>query len=218
MRARIACVALAALAAAPVPLAAHPHMFIDTGVEFVFDEAGRLAALRVGWVYDAFSSMLYFEDLGLDTDYDGILTEAELAALQGFDMVWDEGFDGDLVLLSGEERLDLGPPQDWTADVVEGRIVSTHLRAVPGRPDPAAGLVLRVYDESYYTAYTILDPVRLRGRSDCVAEVWEPDLDRANDALAAAMGELLGGDIEADFPAVGSQFAEEIRLNCLPLP
>lgn len=216
---RIALGFAALLAAPALPVAAHPHMFIDTGVEFVFDDAGRLAALRVGWVYDALSSMLYFEDLDLDRDYTGVLSEEELAILDGFDMNWDADFDGDLVLLAGEDRLEISRPLEWTTDVVDGRIVSTHLRAVPARPDPAQGLVLRVYDPTYYVAYTILDAVQMRGRSDCVAEIREPDLDAANAVLLAALDELLASgvdDIEEDFPAVGAHFAEEIRLSCVP--
>lgn len=57
---------LSSLAAAP--LAAHPHIFIDTGFELILDEAGHMTHVRVSWQYDDFYSLLITEDMALDTD------------------------------------------------------------------------------------------------------------------------------------------------------
>ncbi|MEY8837883.1 DUF1007 family protein, partial [Cribrihabitans sp. XS_ASV171] len=39
------------MACLPVPLAAHPHVFIDTGLELIFDDKGHLTHVRVEWAY-----------------------------------------------------------------------------------------------------------------------------------------------------------------------
>lgn len=54
---------------------AHPHVFIDTGLTFRFDGEGRLGAVSVVWAFDDFSSMLMVEDMEMDQDGDGVLTD-----------------------------------------------------------------------------------------------------------------------------------------------
>jgi polyphosphate kinase len=213
-----ALLALALTAAAPA--AAHPHVFVDAGVELRLDGEGRLASVRIVWVYDDFTSMLLLGDLGLMPDRKDRLSPEAQAALQGFDMRWDEGFAGDTYLLAADAPVPLGPPRDWTADYVQGRIVTTHVRDVVAPVDPvAAPVTVQLYDPGYYTAYTIAVPPNVTGRADCAAQVFGPDTGAAMAKLEAALEELAGGggDPETDFPAVGAAFAEEVRLTC-PAP
>lgn len=207
----------AALALAAGPAAAHPHIFIDTELEVIFDPAGQATHVRVTWIYDDFYSLLMIEDRGLDPDGDGQLTPGELDALQGFDMAWDADFAGDTHVLAGDAAVGLGRPTDWTAAYVDGRIVSTHLRALD-RPVTAAAvpLIVQVYDPGYYSAYYIAGQPRLTGAPPgCSAQVFEPDRDAADAILQAAVDELAGSaDIEMEFPAVGAAYAEEARITC----
>jgi ABC-type uncharacterized transport system substrate-binding protein len=205
----------AMVAGAAAPALSHPHAFIDAGVEFRFDDQGRLAALRIVWVYDDLTSLMILTDRGFDPDGDGQLTEDETARLSGFDMDWDPGFAGDSYLLAGDAPLALGGPQGWTAQVQAGRIITTHLRPLAEPLAPGAlPLVVQIYDPGYYTAYTIAaDPV-ITGRADCAADVYGPDPAVADAALQAALKELSGLDLEQGFPAVGEHYADEVRLTC----
>jgi polyphosphate kinase len=211
-----AAVALALVLAAG-PAAAHPHIFIDTELEVIFDDQGRATHLRVTWIYDDFYSLLTVEDRGLDPDGDGVLTPEESAALQGFDMNWDAGFAGDTYALSGAAEVALGPPGDWTARYEGGRVISTHLRALaaPVRPAPDP-LIVQVYDPGFYSAYYIsAQPVLTGAPPGCTVQVFEPDRDAADAILQAALDELAGTvDIEMEFPAVGAAYAEEARITC----
>jgi polyphosphate kinase len=207
----------AGLALAAAPAAGHPHIFIDTGLEIIFDDRGRAAAVRVAWVYDDFYSMLMLGDRGLDPDGDGRLTAEEEAVLSGFDMAWDADYEGDLYALDGAGRpVALGRPRDWSARMLDGRIVSTHLRLFePPLERAALPLVLQVYDPGYYTAYTILGTPRLTGGEGCEVKVYEPDLTAAEEALKEALAEYTADqDVEYDYPAVGAAFAEEARVTC----
>jgi len=208
---------IACLAALSGPLNAHPHVFIDTGLGFVFDDDGRLAAVRVTWVYDELFSLLILEDKGLDPDYDGVLTPAELAALDGFDMDWTDGFTGDLFVLAGGEEQPMTGPLEYRTEFRDGRIVTTHLRAFETRLEVGAEpLVIQVYDPGFYTAYEIIPPARVENREGCHAPVFMPDLSAAQKELEDALAEFAPTDDleEMGWPDVGASFAEEVQLTC----
>ena len=154
--------ALAALIAAlPLsPAAAHPHVFVDVALRFQDDGAGNLTGVEVTWSYDDFFSLLIFADMGLDPDGDGQLTEAELKRLWGFDLVeWPEGFEGDLYIHAGGQKIALDHPVPTGIRVEAGRIVATHTRSFG--PVPADGLRVEPYDPTYYVDYTLAGPVTL---------------------------------------------------------
>lgn len=218
MRALALTLALLALPllTAPRPASAHPHIFIDTGLEVIFDGQGRAVAVRVTWTYDDFYSLLMIEDRKLDADYDGVLTPEEEAMLAGFDMDWDPDYNGDLFVYAGDFEVPLSRPADWTASYRDGRITSTHLRRFVEPPAPGAPLVIQVYDPGYYTAYFIEGTPVLTGSSGaCRVEVFEPDRSAADAILMAAIDEMgRSGDLEMDFPAVGAAYSEEARITC----
>ncbi len=219
-RGLIAALAMAALSAAPLPAAAHPHEFIDARLTLHFNEAGALEAFGVEWRYDAFTSMLILGDLGLDPAAES-LDEADAAILSGFDMNWQPGYEGDLWPEQDGEPLPLLPPVDGHAWLEGGQIVSRHTRPLRAPADPQDGpLVIRVYDPEYYIAYTIADYARIEGRADCRTRLFGADLEAARAQLEAAIDELYASgvqDIETDFPAVGADFADELRLECSPV-
>lgn len=205
---------LSCLAAGPA--LAHPHVFIDTKIEVLLNDRNEATGLRITWTYDDLYSLYIVGDMGLDPDWDGKLTPEEVTRLSGFDMEWIEGFEGDTYALMADKPLALSGPRDWTADYGEGKITSTHLRdfAAPV-PVGEVPLVVQAYDPGYYVAYAIpFDPV-VTGGAGCTAQVFVPDLDAAAQALQEALAEYTPDvDLEAEFPAVGANFAEEVRLIC----
>ncbi|MEF3046941.1 DUF1007 family protein [Pseudotabrizicola sp. L79] len=215
------CLSAAALATltclvAPGAALAHPHIFIDTSIEVVFTPTGQAGGFRITWAYDDLYSLAYLAENGFDPDFDGTLTEEELARLQGFDMEWDAGFLGDSYAFLGKTPLPLTGPTETTAGYQDGRLISTHLRPLAAPVDLAGNdLVLRVYDPSFYTAYTIAAQPVLTGRADCQAQVFEPDRENADARLQAAIAELAGtAEAEGEFPAIGDAYAEEMVVTC----
>lgn len=207
---------LLGMASAPGAAMAHPHIYVDTGIEVVFDVEGRAEAVRITWVYDEFYSLVLVEERGLDADHDGNADAAERAALSGFDMNWQPGFAGDTYVLSGGREIALGSAQDWTADYRDGRLSSVHLRRLTAPVDLADPLMVQVYDPGFYTAYTIAFPPEMTGLpAGCTAQVYGPDRDAADEELLAALAEYgADQDVEADFPAIGAAFSEEVRVTC----
>mgnify|MGYP000880714490 CR=1 FL=1 len=193
---------------------AHPHMFIDTGIAVDFDADGRADGLRITWTYDELTSMQVLADMGLDMDMDGVMTDAELAQLDGFDMHWDEGIAGDTYAQMAGVGLPLSRPADWTIAYQNGRISSTHFRSFDAPVDISADpLLVKVYDETLYTGYYIVYDTTFVGRSDCRSSVVKPDLDAAQKKLQAAIA-ALPQDVEVDYPALGAEFAEGVQVTC----
>ena len=151
------------------PALAHPHVFIDTALEVIFDDQGRASGLRISWTYDEYYSLVIAEEKAIDPDYDGSATEAEAMPLAGFDMGWDVDFPGDTYALMGNTELSLSRPKDWTASYAGGKITSTHLRMFDAPiVFGAEPLIIQVYDPSFYTSYAIVGtPVLTGGPKGC---------------------------------------------------
>ncbi|MCL6283852.1 DUF1007 family protein [Ruegeria sp. 2012CJ41-6] len=201
----------------PVGLTAHPHVFVDTGIEVIFDDQNRLTHVRVTWAYDDFYSLLILEDLQLDPDADNVLTPEESTRLTGFDMNWVPGFTGDLDARLGGQVLKLSGPLEPTAELRDGRIVTSHLREVTGQPTTLGEtLSLRAYDESYYTSYDLTLPVQLIGAETCMIDRIDPDIDQKLSDMQAFLLTLdANADLEEnDIPMIGAEFATEIRITC----
>lgn len=198
------------------PALAHPHVWIDTKIEVILNDQNEATGVRVSWTYDDLYSLYVVGDMGLDPDWDGKLTPEEETRLSGFDMKWDPEFPGDTYTLLGDQPLALSRPKDWTASYAEGKITSTHLRSFDAPvPVGQTPLTVQVYDPGYYVAYSIpFDPV-VTGGSGCSAKVFVPDVGAAEEELLAALSEFTPDvDLEAEFPAVGANFAEEVRVTC----
>lgn len=201
------------LLAAPIPAAAHPHIFIDGGVDFLFDAAGRLERLRVTWIYDPLTSLLMLEDLGIDPGA-GALSAADRRALAAYQTEWVEGFEGDSYLHDGGRRIGLSGPLAADAKLMGSRVAILFERAVatPFRPGPET--VAKIYDPSYFTAYFVTEEPRLEGgASGCRAAVepFEP-----TGPLMALQQSLfsIGIDAEPEDPDVGALFADRVHLRC----
>jgi ABC-type uncharacterized transport system substrate-binding protein len=192
-----------------VPVAqAHPHVFVETGLTLVADDAGRLIGVEVSWAYDDFYSLLLLEDLGLDPDGDGVLSADELARLEGFDLQWIDGYLGDLYLTAGEAPVELGRPESRGTQVVEGRIVTRHFRAFA--PQDGA-VVVKAYDPTFYTAYDLNGGVTVP--EGCSLSIQPADLDKAYTMVEEALyaNPALPDD---DYPEVGEAFADTVLVSC----
>ncbi len=201
------------------PLAAHPHIFVNTGLVMLVDGQNRLTHVQVTWEYDELYSLLVTEDMGVDSDYDEVLTPEDLALLTGFDMQWIPGYNGDLVGTLDGAPLVLSKPSAPTAAMRDGKIVTTHLRAIEGAPQITGPLVFIPYDATYYTAYDVELPVQVQGREGCDVTLDVPDI---RGALAMMQAEIAAMPEDYDMEAaglgdIGAQFATRIEVTCAAL-
>lgn len=208
---------LAALALAAPQARAHPHIFIDAGLTLIPDETGAITAVEVTWRYDELYSLILLQDYGLDPDFDGALTEAEVTETLGFDLNWNSGFDGGLYLSRGAADLQLGPPEPVSLSLrPDGRMETVHRRPVAGDPGGEAALRAQVYDAAFYIAFEAILPSGIEDDA-CAPDLLRADLDAAYAALEDEIA-AIGGAISAEdnFPAVGALFADQLVFRCAP--
>ena len=198
--------------ATPCGVAAHPHVFVETGLTLVLNDRQEVTAVEVTWRYDELYTLLVLQDMGLDEDADGVLSADEMAQIEGFDMNWIEGYRGDLYLTNVEgAALALDPPEPLATDVLDARLQSRH-RRVLDHPVPVTALTLRAYDPEFYTAYDLTLGVTVP--SPCSANVVLPDqgaaYSKAQDIMAVFPEDA------KEVPLLGHVFAETVTFTCTP--
>ncbi|WP_245544335.1 DUF1007 family protein [Oceanicola granulosus] len=210
--------ALALFLALPGAAPAHPHVFIDAGFELVFDEDGRLEAVRIEWAYDDFYSLMLIEENGLDADGDGIPEQAALDAYAGGDVDWAAGFPGDFTIEKDGAALALDGPVAHEARFEDGRYVTSHVRPLAEPLDPTGGrVVARAYDPTYFVAYDVPGEPAVIGRDDCALRRDRADREAAEQAYGeelAAIDMTADPFEEIDLPDIGVLFADAFVLTC----
>ncbi|WP_113912573.1 DUF1007 family protein [Roseovarius dicentrarchi] len=217
MRRALALCAAAWACAPGSAVMAHPHVFIDAAAALIVNDDGDLAALRIGWSYDAFYSLVMIEDRGLDADGDGTPEPAQLEAFAGQDVDWAAGFPGDVTLGMGGDPVPLAPPIRHRALYENGRIITTHIRPLTTPiTDWAEAVTLQIYDPSYFVAYEVPVMPTVEG-ADCTVTRTRADTARAQ----AEYGDKLAAvDVSDDpFAAVdlgdiGVLFADSFSVTC----
>lgn len=189
------------------PLGAHPHVFVDVALRIEAGPGG-ITGVEVTWTYDAFYSLLLFEDMGLDNDADGRLTPAEEARLQGFDLNWDPGFKGDLEAYLAGAEVALGRPEARGTRVVDGRIETRHFRPLAS---PGPRVDLKAFDPTFYVAYELAG--RVTAPETCKVTVTPADLDAAYTMVEEALYAQPFTDDDS-YPEVGAAFADLVEVTC----
>lgn len=203
---------LAAGLLAALPADAHPHIFIDGRVDFLFDGEGRLAQLRITWDYDPMTSLFMLGDLGIDGSKP--LSDEDRSRLAGYDTVWDAGYAGDTYLWNGKQAIGLSNPVAPEAEIRDGRVVLRFLRDVDKPFRPGRDARVEMYDPEYYYSYTLVGTPGLEGapaRCHATIEPYKPttklaSLQRTLSAVPA--------DQTPDQADVGKLFTDKVRLSC----
>src|SRR5437868_7221230 len=155
------------------PALAHPHIFINAKAELIF--SGRtLTAIRHTWQFDeAFSA---FSVQGLDDNYDGKLSDAELAPLAQTMVKSLVDYAYYTYVTVDQKNIDLAPPKDYRVEWAFGQL--TLLMTLPLKmPVEVKSATLQVFDVSYYTAFTFppKEPFKLTGApAGCTAAYVPP--------------------------------------------
>ncbi len=213
---RVSClaplIALLPLATAP-PAKAHPHVFVDVTVDIRAGADETIEALSITWRFDPFETLYTLSAEGLVPAADGTLDEAGRRHLAASYANWHHGFDGFAELTAGGRRIDLGPPEDVTARLVDGRLEIAFTRAITP-PVEIDGAEIAVYEATYYYAATVAETPTLSGAaSACGARLipFEPD-----GRIAAVQTSLfeLGREETPSVEGVGRLFADRIVLSC----
>lgn len=157
---------LSALIAA-VPASAHPHVFIEHKVAFVFD-AGKVTALGLSWAFDeVFSDSLLMQ---FDADGDGTFDALESKAVGEGTLSNLKMFHYFTYVFVDGKQLDPIDPAEFVASVDDKRIVTFRMTVpLPQPVDPrTAALATEIYDREYYVQVDLAeqDAVSLENAGD----------------------------------------------------
>lgn len=193
-----------------VSASAHPHVFIDAKANFVADQNGYVTALQITWTYDAFTSLSLQDLLDLDLDSDGVLSDADLARVVKAQTVWPDGFKGDTYLEQDGIGVALARPVNGTAWQSDINISVAFELPVEEPFLPGQDVTLRLYDPSYYYAYSAVD---VQGTEQCSAFVAAFEPDKATSKLRRQLARL-SREEKPEQAGIGRMFADVIRLDC----
>ena len=152
-------IALLILMAAPA--AAHPHVWIDSASEILFDKSGRMVAIRHHWRFDEGFSAYAIQ--GLDTNDDGKYSREELDPLAQVNVESLNEYEFFTFMTIGDRDIGFSDPRDYWLDLDAGQLTLhfTLPLTEPAKPDAAA--ILEVYDPEYFVAFELpsMEAVRL---------------------------------------------------------
>lgn len=207
---------IAVLAAfAPAAAIAHPHVWVDAASEAVFDDRGRLTAIRHHWRFDeAFSA---YALQGLDVDRDGAYSEEELRPLAKENVESLSEFEFFTFVSIGDYRAGFGAPRDYRLDLDEGRLI-LHFTLPLAYPILVGGTAaLEVFDPEYYVAFSLpnAEAVRLVNAPAACSLVVYPA--RGPDAAAAQALAAIGPEqreLPPEMQALATGLENSADIDC----
>ena len=194
---------------------AHPHIFVDSTAELVFDADSRFAEIRHRWAFDeAFSSWV---TQGLDVDGDGEISPDELQDLADENLMGLSQFD--YYTFGGEGDGDLiFRPVGLAHMHMDGGKVVMEFTIAPTEPYAIVqSLDIEVSDPDYYVAFTFPDTGGARlvnAPLGCSVESHPPVPLSDADAIRLAN---IGADVVAvppELQALARSQANLINVRC----
>ncbi|WP_369835072.1 DUF1007 family protein [Donghicola sp. XS_ASV15] len=194
---------------------AHPHVFVDVTGSFVMNENGQLEAIRIHWLYDAFTTLMAMQNLGLDADNDGKLDEADLRRFAEAETDWAPEYEGDTYLYIDGEKVKLSAPQEARAEGPGDQIGVGFTLALDEPVEMnSRKATLKLYDPIYFYSYAVTPQSSVEGPiGDCNFEIIPFDPDQELAKLQSQLQALSQEETPED-PNVGAQFAETLELTC----
>ncbi len=193
---------IALLLLAPSLARAHPHVWVDSASEMVFDDKGRITAVRHHWLFDEEFSAYALQ--GIDTNRDGKFSVEELKPLAKENVESLKDFDYFTFLSVGDYQAGFAAPTDYYLELAGDRLL-LHFTLPLAVPLKTRGTVhLEVYDPEYYVAFTLpnAEAVRLTNAPAGCTLAVHPG--KTPDAAAAAALATVGADVRALPPGMQS--------------
>jgi ABC-type uncharacterized transport system substrate-binding protein len=138
-----------------VTLSAHPHLFIDVSLKFVFDEQG-LNRLEHSWTFDEMFSLILTEDYDLNKNGKFDPNEMEKMKNEAFANLKNSGYF--TVILKGAEVLKDKQVSNFRPEIKGSRVVY-HFDMpinIPAQSD-YTNLLFSIYDPGMYANIPLLE-------------------------------------------------------------
>ena len=188
------CLAVVAALGAVTPAVAHPHVWVTSKAEVVY-QGDKIAAIQHHWTFDEFYTAMAVQ--GLDKNNDGIYSREELAELAKVNMDGLKEFDYFTGAKAGAAKVAFAEPVDAWLEHVNG-ILTLHFKLPLKEPlsAEAKGFQFAVYDPSFFIAFELAkgDAITLAGApAGCKVTVGQMEETPDEKALTGAMTQQFGG-------------------------
>jgi len=159
----LAAVMMVVSALASQPAAAHPHVWLDSVMTFVF-EGDRLTSLRLTWTFDEFFGTAIIRRF--DENRNGRFEPAENAKLEAgaFSSLKDYGFF--LHVTAGGKEIKVERVSGFQGSIRNNQLVYEFTAQLPAPIDPVTDeFAISLYDETYFVEVSLdaNDPARFSG-------------------------------------------------------
>jgi ABC-type uncharacterized transport system substrate-binding protein len=210
----MALVLAAGLAVALSPLGtrlarAHPHVWVVSASEFVYDAGGAITGIRHAWTFDEMFSTYAVQ--GLETKTKGVYTRQDLADLAETNVTSLKEFAYFTYAKSDGKKQKFTDPVDYWLEYKDNALTLrfTLPLAVPVK---TRELAVDIYDPSYFVDFALAekDPIKLAGApSACSLTVTRPSDGKAKQQPLNEQSFLSG-----DNSNYGAMFANKVLVKC----
>ncbi|MEM6422076.1 MAG: DUF1007 family protein, partial [Pseudomonadota bacterium] len=152
---------------------AHPHVFIDGGIDFAFAEDAVLESIAVTWRFDEFETLYMLSAHGVSLNQQGEIDPSDSAVLARELGAWPDDYEGTAHLSTEDGAIALELPADLKVAVTDGQLEMSFTRRLVA-PQVLSGQTIDVgfYEGTYYYALSITDAPQILGAgADCEATV-----------------------------------------------
>jgi ABC-type uncharacterized transport system substrate-binding protein len=198
-----------ALAFGATAARAHPHVWITSTSELIYDPDGSMSGVRHAWTFDDMFSTYALQ--GLQTKTKGVYSREELEPLAQTNVESLKEFNFFTFAKADGKKAKFQEPVDYYLEYRDGTL-TLHFTLMLKAPVKPRELVLDVFDPEFFIDFKFADkdPVRLVGApATCQMTFQRPSDGSAN---AQKLGEqtFLSGD-NSNY---GAMFANKIRVEC----
>lgn len=193
------------------PLAAHPHMSLESSVEFVFDGESA-AGFWLEWTFDPYFSAAIIQEH--DRNRDRRFDAAEAKAVHDGAFINLRKYRYFIYLRSGSERVNPEKVEQFTPSVKGDRLVYRFYVNLAGK-GYGRDFSVAIFDSTYFCAVTyapVAAAVRQLGASSPVPS-WEKSVNRKFPVYYDPMAPATDNTVHRAWrPGLETAYPEEIRV------
>lgn len=191
---------------------AHPHGWIDLRSVMIFDDEGRVEAIRVHWLFDEYYTVFATEDM--DADGDGNPDQDQIEALAENNITNLKDYDYFVYMKADGEQPAYGEVTHYETYMVGIQLAMVFTVPLAEPVDPkAVDFEYAVYDPTYWIEVLHVpgNPILIEGGApeDCGYDLVLPNPDFETVSLAQALDRD-----ETAGATLGQHFAERVVLTC----
>lgn len=134
----------------PVTAMAHPHVFIDCGVDLLFS-GDRIDGVRLTWTFDDLFSGFILQEF--DRDRNRSLSPAEVHQIEAKHLAEFRRVKFFTVVTLNDKDVTPGPARDFTATAAKGLVTYQFTLPLSAPLASTAAIEVVVDDPAYYIAY-----------------------------------------------------------------